>query len=59
MSHWCASHPRYEAKRPPGSLCGECWKLYLLRCPEHNQEGENHATRRPTVDSSLSTTGKR
>ena len=34
MSNWCAVHPRYEAKRKPGSICGECWKLYFLKNPE-------------------------
>lgn len=34
MSDWCRSHPRYEAKRKPLSLCGQCWKLYFLRNPE-------------------------
>ena len=34
MSHWCNQHPRYAAKRTPGSLCGECWRLYFLKNPE-------------------------
>lgn len=34
MSEWCASHPRYQAKREPGSICGRCWQLFFLRCPE-------------------------
>ena len=34
MSHWCGSHPRYEAKREPGSLCGHCWRLWFLKNPE-------------------------
>lgn len=34
MSHYCTSHPRYEAKREPKSLCGNCWRLYFYRCPE-------------------------
>jgi hypothetical protein len=34
MSNWCAVHPRYEAKRKPGSICGECWRLYFLKNPE-------------------------
>lgn len=34
MSNWCRSHPKYEAKRKPQSLCGQCWKLYFLCNPE-------------------------
>lgn len=34
MSNWCQSHPTYSAKREPNSICGECWKLWLYRCPE-------------------------
>jgi hypothetical protein len=34
MSHYCETHPRYEAKREPNSICGNCWQLYFLRCPE-------------------------
>jgi hypothetical protein len=34
MSHFCQTHPRYEAKREPNSLCGECWTLWFYRCPE-------------------------
>lgn len=37
MSHWCATHPRYSAKRKPNSVCGECWKLYFLKNPEAKQ----------------------
>lgn len=35
MSHWCKHHPRYEAKRTPKALCGDCWQLYFLRHPEN------------------------
>lgn len=34
MMHWCKEHPRYEAKRRPGSLCGKCWQLWFMRNPE-------------------------
>lgn len=34
MSHWCQSHPKYEAKREPNSLCGECWRLWFFKNPE-------------------------
>lgn len=44
MSHYCASHPRYEAKREPNSLCGRCWKLWHLRCPEQRHDGERIRT---------------
>lgn len=37
MSHWCATHPRYSAKRQPNSLCGDCWKLWFLRNPEEKE----------------------
>lgn len=32
--NWCAAHPKYSAKRQPNSLCGDCWRLWFLRCPE-------------------------
>lgn len=38
MSHWCKSHPRYEAKRKPRSTCEDCWKLYFLKNPDEKQE---------------------
>lgn len=34
MSHYCQQHPRYEAKRKPGSVCGRCWQLYFFSHPE-------------------------
>lgn len=34
MSHWCKLHPRYEAKREPNSVCGDCWHLWHLKNPE-------------------------
>lgn len=34
MSDWCKHHPKYEAKRKPGSVCGRCWELWFLRNPE-------------------------
>lgn len=34
MSHWCKQHPRYAAKRTPGSVCGDCWALFFLKNPE-------------------------
>ena len=34
MSHFCRSHPRYEAKREPNSICGACWQLYFYKNPE-------------------------
>lgn len=34
MMDWCASHPKYEAKRKPNSLCGRCWALYFIKNPE-------------------------
>lgn len=34
MMYWCKEHPRYSAKRKPGSLCGRCWALWFLRNPE-------------------------
>lgn len=30
MSHWCEQHPKYSAKRKPGSLCGKCWACQEL-----------------------------
>ena len=38
MSHWCEQHPKYSAKRKPGSLCGKCWALFFLKNPEEKQE---------------------
>lgn len=38
MSHYCKSHPRYEAKRKSGSTCRACWKLYFLKNSEEKQE---------------------
>ena len=38
MSHYCQTHPRYEAKREPNSLCGECWRLWFLKNPEPRSE---------------------
>lgn len=37
MGHYCKEHPRYEAKRKPGSICGRCWELYFLRNPEEKR----------------------
>lgn len=37
--HWCEEHPRYEAKREPNSLCGRCYELWYLRCPERKEDG--------------------
>lgn len=34
MADWCKSHPRYSAKKTPGSLCGSCWALWFLKNPE-------------------------
>jgi hypothetical protein len=34
MSHFCQTHPRYEAKREPNSTCGDCWQLYHYKNPE-------------------------
>lgn len=34
MGHWCAEHPRYEAKREPSGLCKMCWQLYKYAHPE-------------------------
>ncbi len=34
MRDWCKEHPKYEAKRKPGSTCGTCWHLYFLKNPE-------------------------
>lgn len=40
MSDYCPSHPRYSAKREPNSLCGKCFELWHLRCPELKHDGE-------------------
>lgn len=32
--NWCKDHPQYSAKREPKTTCGECWKLWFIRCPE-------------------------
>lgn len=45
MSDWCASHPKYEAKRRPGSLCGRCWQLYFLGHPEEKPPTMNYDTK--------------
>lgn len=34
MSHFCRSHPRYQAKGEPTGTCQACWRLYFYRCPE-------------------------
>jgi len=34
MSHFCKDHPRYEAKREPKALCGDCYRLWFLKNPE-------------------------
>ena len=34
MSHYCKSHPRYEAKREPNSICGRSWELFSYKNPE-------------------------
>lgn len=39
MADYCNVHPRYSAKRAPNSICGTCWKLYFLRCPEERDGG--------------------
>lgn len=46
MSHWCKRHPRYEAKRTPKAICGDCWALFLLKNPEH----PNRHQFKPTLD---------
>lgn len=38
MADWCEVHPKYSAKREPNSVCGKCWSLWLLRCPERKGE---------------------
>jgi len=40
MSEYCQVHPRYSARREPNSLCGRCWQLWHLRCPEIKHDGE-------------------
>lgn len=42
MSHYCTSHPRYSAKKEPNSLCGRCYELWHLRCPERKEEDQKH-----------------
>lgn len=32
--NWCPTHKTYSAKREPNSLCGRCYELWHLRCPE-------------------------
>ncbi len=39
MSHYCKEHPRYSGKREPNSVCGTCWTLWYLRCPELKHDG--------------------
>jgi hypothetical protein len=40
MSDYCEEHHRYSAKREPNSICGTCWSLWHLRCPELKHDGE-------------------
>ncbi len=51
MSEWCPTHPKYSAKRQPKSLCGHCWKLWLLKNPElgTRYEGEPRHERQTDV----------
>lgn len=37
MSHYCKSHPRFEGKSIPKSICGDCWHLYFIRNPEDKE----------------------
>lgn len=36
MSHFCKSHPRYEGKSEPNSICGDCFQLWRWKNPELN-----------------------
>lgn len=38
MGDWCQSHPRYSAKRRPGSTCGRCWQLFFRKNPEEKTD---------------------
>lgn len=50
MSHWCKSHPRYEAKREPNSVCGDCWHLWHLKNPELKMENRDRERPSEQVD---------
>lgn len=53
MADYCKQHPRYSAKKEPNSLCGKCFELWFIRCPEERDGGlrEKPSKRKPISSS--------